>query len=33
MTGFIQYAFCVAVLYCVVDTVVYAASCLFGVRL
>lgn len=30
MTGFIQYALCVAVLYCVVDTLAYAASCLFG---
>lgn len=30
MTGFIQYAFCVAVLYCVVDTLVYAVTCLLG---
>ncbi len=30
MTEFIQFAFCVAVLYCVVDTVIYAAIWLFG---
>lgn len=30
MTEFIQFAFCVAVLYCVVDTLIYAVTCLFG---
>lgn len=30
MTGFIHYAFCIAVLYCVADTLVYVASCLLG---
>lgn len=31
MIGFIQFAFCIAVLYCVVDTLIYAVSWIFGV--